>query len=98
MLFENEANADLKRDLTELPQRIANPFKTLKRYIRWELMDLEAIIETVEDKTELVKAKNSIGIKLMKDHQKILKMKKGNYSMKSAFKSKQGKVNQLTEL
>ena len=25
-------------------------------------------------------------------------MKKGNYSLKSAFKSKQGKVNQLTEL
>lgn len=44
MLFENADNSELKKELVELPKNIANPFKSLKRYIKWELMDLESIV------------------------------------------------------
>lgn len=35
-----------------------NPFQILKRFIKWEMMDLEAIINTIDSKSEFGKRKN----------------------------------------
>lgn len=98
LLFENKENAHLKEELINLPQRMDNPFTALKRYIKWEIMDLEAMIESIETKSDMAKCKNSMGVSLTKHQMSILKMQKGNYSMKNTFKSKNGKVNAITNL
>lgn len=70
-----------------------NPFSTLKRYIRWEIMDLEAIIDSIEQKNDLVKIKNQLGIQITKNGMQLLKLQKGTYQIKNAFKTKSGKVD-----
>ena len=34
-----------------------NPYQILKRFIKWEIMDLESIIEAIESKNEMEKRK-----------------------------------------
>jgi len=47
MLFENKSKLHLKDELNNLPQTMENPYEILKRFIKWEIMDLEAMIETI---------------------------------------------------
>jgi len=35
-----------------------NPFEILKRFIKWEIMDLEAMIETIESKGMMENKRN----------------------------------------
>jgi hypothetical protein len=37
-----------------------NPYQILRRFIKWELMDLEAMIDTIESKCEMEKRKRYI--------------------------------------
>ena len=34
-----------------------NPYQILNRFIRWEMMDLDSIIETIESKSEMIRRK-----------------------------------------
>ena len=52
ILFENKDKQHLKKELNELPKSMENPFQILRRFIKWEMMDLEAIIETIDSKNE----------------------------------------------
>ena len=53
MLFENKGKQHLKQELQDLPRKLDNPYQILKRFIRWEIMDLEAMIETLESKSTM---------------------------------------------
>ena len=54
MLFEK--NKDLKEDAFDrLPAKTQNPYSILSKCILWELMDLEAIIEAINSKSEIFK-------------------------------------------
>ena len=35
-----------------------NPYQILRRFVKWELMDLEAMIETIESKNDMESRKN----------------------------------------
>ena len=74
-----------------------NPYQILKRFINWEIMDLEAMVETIANKTIMEKRK----IQLTKDRQshtnELKKLQKGN-TIKSTFQSKAAKINRITEL
>lgn len=37
-----------------------NPYQILRRFIKWEMMDLEAMAETIESKSEFSKRKHSV--------------------------------------
>ena len=60
ILFENASKQHLKKELNDLPNLMENPFQILKRFIKWEMMDLEAIIETIDSKNEMSKRKHLI--------------------------------------
>ena len=60
ILFENENKKHLKSELQNLPSLMENPYQILKRFIKWELMDLEAMIETIESKDEMIKKMHQI--------------------------------------
>jgi hypothetical protein len=48
----------LKTELEELPKTMENPYQILRRFINWEMMDLEAMIETIVNKNIIEKKKN----------------------------------------
>lgn len=60
MLFENKEKLHLKDELQCLPKAMENPYQILKRFIRWEIMDLEAMIETIESKGGSEKRKTQL--------------------------------------
>ena len=47
-LFENENKKHLKGEIQHLPKMMENPYQILRRYIKWELLDLEAMMKTIE--------------------------------------------------
>ncbi len=57
ILFENEKKKHLKQQLLDLPQTMENPYQILNRFIRWEMMDLDSIIEAIESKSEMIRRK-----------------------------------------
>ena len=62
MLFENKNKQHLKAELQDLPTKMENPYQILKRFIRWEIMDLEAMIEAIEAKGDSEKRRNGLSI------------------------------------
>lgn len=97
MLFENSNNVHLKQEMTQLPERMENPYKILKRFIRWEIMDLEAMIETLDTKNEMERRKNMLEVQRTKHQVELFKLQRGN-TFFSTFQSRQGKINRITEL
>ena len=51
-----------------------NPFQILKRFIKWEIMDLEAIIEAIESKNEMEKRKMATQGRRDKNEKKFNKL------------------------
>ena len=50
----------MKDGLDNLPQQMENPYQILVRFIKWEMMDLEAIIEAIDSKNEMQRRRNSV--------------------------------------
>ena len=44
--------------MNNLPKIMENPYQILRRFIKWEMMDLEAMIDTIEGKNEMTKRRN----------------------------------------
>lgn len=97
MLFENKQKLHLKDELNNLPKIMENPYEILKRFIKWEIMDLEAMIDTIECKGIMETRKNTTVVSRTKHSLELLKLQKGN-TIKSTFQSKQAKINRITDL
>ncbi len=41
-----------------MPKKMENPYQILQRFIRWEIMDLEAMIECIDTKGGAERRKN----------------------------------------
>ena len=75
-----------------------NPYKTMRLWIKWEMMDIQAINDAVEMRSQIEQLKLS-KIKKRENHQKELEqLNQGKSSLKTFFSSKEGKVNRITEL
>ena len=76
-MFENKNKSHLKQQLEDLPSQMENPYQILKRFIRWEIMDLESIIECIESKNELQKRLNSLNAQRKSDSKQLFKLQNG---------------------
>ena len=70
----------------------------MRRWLKFEILDLNAILEAIEKKNEMEKRQ------LQKEQQRkdsiaeLQKMQEGKDTFKSFFMSKEGKVNKITDL
>ena len=97
ILFENKDKQHLKKELNELPKSMENPFQILRRFIKWEMMDLEAIIETIDSKNEFTKRQRMIAESQEHNSKEIKKLQAGG-SFKHSLMSKNSKIMKITEL
>jgi hypothetical protein len=74
-----------------------NPYQILRRFIKWELMDLEAMIETIESKNDLEKRRAALKAKKVSNMRELDKMQRDK-SFVAKFKSKNSKINRITDL
>ena len=72
-----------------------NPYQILRRFIKWEIMDLEAMVETIDSKNEMQRRKEHIEAKVSSNAKSINKLKEGKGF---SLASKSSKVNRITDL
>jgi hypothetical protein len=54
-----------------MSEQTQSPYKILQKFVIWEIMDLEAMIEAINQKDEILKAQNQM-LKSYSAHQKEL--------------------------
>ena len=74
-----------------------NPYQILRRFIHWEIQDLQAMIETIDSKNQFQKRMHDIKNKQSSHSKELTKLQKGN-TLKSAFQTKAKKIGRITDL
>ena len=70
----------------------------MRRWLKFEIIDIEAILEAIGKSMDMMTRKRA-KIKLKNDDMAMVrKIKYGKDTFKSLFRSKEGKVNTITEL
>ena len=66
-MFQNTKNTELKADFDNLPNSLTNPFINVKMWLKYEILEIEAILETIEKRHELEKRRNARHTKRIDD-------------------------------
>jgi hypothetical protein len=98
LLFENTKNANLKEDFDNLQLKIINPFIQLKQWLKYEMMDIEALQDAVERSAELFKRKIARVNKNKEDEAELAKLIAGKTTVKSIFMNQDQINSRKTEL
>ena len=98
MVFEAVQNADMKTELEELPTKMQNPFTVMRRWLKFELLDLQAILEAIKKKNEMEKRRQGKEATRNDEKEELFKMKEGQSTLRSFFMGKDAKINRITEL
>lgn len=98
LVFGASGNNELRTELSDLPHKMQNPFTDMRRWLKFEILDLNAILEAIDKKNETEKRRN----KQIEDRREAIKqikdMKEGKDTLRTYFMSQNGKVNKITEL
>lgn len=54
LIFDAVENADTRTELESLPNKMQNPFTNMRRWLKFELLDLRAILQAIEKKNEMM--------------------------------------------
>ena len=81
-----------------MTEKLQNPFTIMRRWLKFEIADLEAILEAVVRSSEMEAKKNAKIKERNANMEEVRKMKDGKDTFKSFFRSKEGKVNKITVL
>lgn len=81
--------------MVNLPKQMENPYQILKRFIKWEIMDHEAIMETIDLRLFMKKKIDLTEKHLSKAQTEMEKLQGGKTSI---FQSKKGAINKITDL
>lgn len=52
-IFDAVENADISEELDNLPSKMKNPFSNMRRWLKFELLDLRSILQAIEKKNEM---------------------------------------------
>ncbi len=75
-----------------------NPFTIMRRWLKFEIYDLEAILEAIDKSHEMEKRKHAKIKQRNSDSETLRTLKDGKDTFTSFFRSKEGKINKITEL
>ena len=98
MIFDPEENADVRGELENLPAKMQNPFSNMRRWLKFELLDLRAILQAIEKKNEMDDKRQERIRKRNTDKANLQMMREGKNSFRTFFMSKDSKISRITEL
>jgi hypothetical protein len=88
LLFENPKNKELKMKFDTLQKDLTNPFTLMKHWLKYEVLDLEALLEVINKRADLER-KLSVEIKIMRDNiSELIRMEKGSFAISTMFNNK----------
>ena len=59
-LFKHPQKVEVKAKLDGLPTAMMNPYKTMRLWLRWEQLDIQAFLEAVEIRGQIEKNRNAL--------------------------------------
>ena len=98
LLFENTKNQSLKEDFDNLQNSITNPFTNVKVWLKYEVLEIDAILEAIERRGELEKRRNSRQIKRMDDLKELNNLENDKLTLGSMFMSRDQIQRRIHEL
>ena len=75
-----------------------NPYKVMRLWLKWESLDINAMLEAIETKSDLEGRRFSLNQRKQQKQRELDKLKSGKSSMKTMFKSQNSIVNSITNL
>ena len=88
LLFQNTKNQDLKEDFDNLPNTLTNPFINVKMWLKYEILEIDAILETIEKRHELEKRRSARHSKRIDDLKELNNLQNDKFTIGSIFMSK----------
>ena len=88
LLFQNTKNADLREDFDNLPKNLTNPFINVKMWLKYEVLEIEAILESIEKRHELEKRRSARHQKRIDDLKELKNLQHDKLTIGSIFMSK----------
>ena len=73
--------------MESLPHKMQNPFTDMRRWLKFEILDLQAILEALDKKNEMEKRRNKKIIDRKDAIKQIKDMREGKDSLKTYFMS-----------
>lgn len=95
-VFEAQSEHDLIGEIESMPKKMQNPFKSMNRWLKFEILDLEAIILTVSQKNEMEKRQTESINKRNDERTELKQILEGKEALKHLFMSKNDKINRIT--
>ena len=80
------------------PKLVKNPYKVMRLWLKWESLDINAMLEAIETKSDLEGRRFSLNQRKQQKQRELDKLKSGKSSMKTMFKSQNSIVNSITNL
>ena len=87
-MFENTKNKSLKEDFENLQNQITNPFTSVKVWLKYEVLEIDAVLEAIEKRHELEKRRNARQAKRMDDLRELNNLENDKFTLGSVFMSR----------
>ena len=75
-----------------------NPFSNMRRWLKFELLDLRAILTAIEKKNEMDNQRKEKIRKRDKERGDLKNLREGKESLRTFFMSKDSKISRITNL
>ena len=92
------ANKEMAGELESAMSGLRNPFMDFYFWTKGELYDLQAMQDALSGRDRLVEHKNKLEAKIKADNEAMQKLRDGKKTLKTLFKSQEGKQNEIHSL
>ena len=82
-MFENPANVEVRKDFDTLMSQLTNPFTLMRNWLKFEILELEAIFEALAQRNEIEKRFREILQKYQDGVDELRKLETGGLNMQS---------------
>lgn len=84
--------------MTEFPQQVQNPFKVMLLWLKFEILDLDAILEAIEGSQVMKRLELQQKHQRAEDKRLIEQIMNGEKSLSTLFMTKKDKQQKITQL
>ena len=78
----------MKEDFDNLPNTLTNPFINVKMWLKYEILEIDAILETIEKRHELEKRRSARHCRRIDDLKELNNLQNDKFMIGSIFMSK----------
>lgn len=89
---------DMKEKIDTTFRKWRNPYREAYYWLKGELLDLKGMNEALTGREQVVKMQSATESKRRSDQAELEKLNQGKTSIKNIFKSKSGKLSEITKL